>query len=40
MRYLPIFFALLMTCGSVIAEIVTPRKSCEGTQFELRVCAD
>ena len=40
MRFVPVFFALLMTCGSAFAEIVAPRKSCEGTQFQLRVCAD
>ena len=40
MKTLALSFALLMTCGNVYAEIVAPRKSCEGTQFQLRVCAD
>ena len=37
MKTLALSFALLMTCGNVYAEIVAPRKSCEGTQFQLRL---
>ena len=40
MRHLLVSFTLLLTCGNVYAEIVPPIKPCEGTQFELRVCAD
>ena len=40
MKTLALSVVLLMRCGNVYAEIVPPRKLCEGSQFQLRVCAD
>ena len=40
MKRLVLLCALLLSGGNVYAEIVPPRKSCEGSQFQLRVCAD
>ena len=40
MKRLVLLCALLLSGSNVFGEIVAPRKTCEGTQFQLRVCAD
>ncbi len=40
MKTLVLLCALLLSGGNVYAEIVPPRKSCEGSQIQLRICAD
>ena len=42
MKTLVLSVALILNTGSVnvLSEPFPPRKSCEGTQFQLRVCAD
>ena len=42
MKTLVLSVALILNTGTVnvLSEPFPPRKSCEGTQFQLRVCAD